>query len=92
MIAAIPEGGAGTAMMVTGTLHQIGPDTPAGTPVLVVEDAPHRAITVRKTRSAPWMLGGCLVVMLTGRTGGYDASRCYAAAKLDGNPGAEGDQ
>lgn len=51
---------------------------PEGSPVLLVNDAGLYELT--KTRSAPWKLGhGALVVMVEGRSGGYDFGRIWVA-------------
>lgn len=54
----------------------------SGVHVLVVEDV-GRGITLTKTRSEPWRLGdGTEVVLLEGRSGGYQLSRCFDATEL----------
>lgn len=50
--------------------------TPSGTDVIVVED--DRGITYTATRSEVWQpQHGRKLVMLVGRSGGYDAARVY---------------
>lgn len=54
----------------------IAEDAPSGLAVVVVED--DHSLTFTSTRSTPWRLGhGELVVSLTGRAGGFLASRVF---------------
>ncbi len=46
---------------------------PVGTPVILSDDFGEDHQTV--TRSAAWEVGGTPVVMVTGRSGGYDLGR-----------------
>lgn len=57
-------------------------NAPVGTPVILVEDAGN-GVTFTATRSEPWALGdGTRVVLVHGRSGGYQLSRCFDATDL----------
>lgn len=59
-------------------LRPVTEDTPSGTTVALVND--QGEVTITSTRSVPWVLGGKLVVLVYGRSGGYLAERCYVVA------------
>lgn len=55
--------------------RRLNDDDPSGTPVFVVNDLGR--VWRTKTRSMPWALGcGTKVVLLEGKSGGYDVERC----------------
>ena len=57
------------------TLECVTPETPVGTPVLVLRDT---GVLLRTwTRSNAWELSGALVVMVRGIAGAHLAARVY---------------
>lgn len=63
-------------------MAKVNESTPSGTRVYLVNN--HGEVEVTRTRSEPWRLGhGVLVVLVEGRTGGWECDRLTVATEPD---------